>query len=171
PIQAVVDSLPETMSQATADRVAARAQRWSDEGIEPSLAAAVARMDPTVSALDIVQLAGETDDNDLQAAATAYYAAGKRLRLSWCRQVTRSVTAATAWEQQAVDALLEDFYGHQAEIARRALSVGGLDDWMTARQRHIDRLEGTLDEMAATEPLTLAMATVANSLYRGLSAS
>ena len=46
-----------------------------------------------------------------------------------CRQNAHNIVPGTAWERLALDAILEDLYGHQTEIARHACAEGGLDAW------------------------------------------
>ncbi len=169
PIQALADGLEDAMAPTSAANAAARTQRWIELGANADLARAVAHMDPIAAGLDIVHLS--EDGHNLGAAAATYYSVGERLRLGWCRRNARGIQTTTGWDRQAVDALLEDFYGHQAEIARRALTAGGIEPWLADRSRSIERLDRALDDMASGDGLTLAMATVANSFYRGLSAS
>ena len=104
-------------------------------------------------------------------AARTYYATGDALKLAWCRTAALALEANNAWERMAADASLDDLYSHQAYIARSALAAGGLPEWMAARNNQLDRLHRTLEEMAQSEHPNSAMITVANGLYRGLSAA
>jgi len=171
PIRIIANGLADVIGPLSAERVASRTQGWIDRGADADLANAIARLDPIAAAADIIHMAGAAEEADLLNAAKTYFAAGERLRLGWCRTVARSLTVTTAWERLALDALLEDLYGHQSEIARSALLAGGVETWSGPRKVAIERLERTLDEMASAETPSLAMVTVANSMYRGLSAS
>lgn len=164
-------NLVDVLGMLAMERMAATAQKWIEMGADQDLATAVAQLDPIAAAPDIIQVAGDTSEEALLTAAKVYFDASQRLRIGWCRGQTRNIKAGTAWERQALDAILEDLYGHQTEIARRALAEGGLDAWSASRKVAIDRMERTLDEMAAADSLSLAMATVVNSMYRGLAAS
>ena len=172
PIRTLSDRFGDVIGLNALERMATRIHSWTDKGADAELAGAVARLDPIAAAPDIVHIAGAgADEESLLNAAKTYYAAGERLRLGWCRMTARGLTVSTAWERLALDSLLEDLYGHQSEIARSALAAGGVEAWAAPRKVAIERLERTLDEMSAAEDRTLAMVTVANSIYRGLSAS
>ncbi|MEQ9123031.1 MAG: NAD-glutamate dehydrogenase, partial [Alphaproteobacteria bacterium] len=170
PIHALAENVREVVGPRATGRVTTRIDGWTALGADPELASAIGWLDPLASAPDIVHMAAD-GGADLMDAARIYFGAGERLRIGWCRNAARSLVVSTAWERLALDALLEDLYGHQAEIARSALAAGGVEAWAESRKVGIERLERTLEEMAAADSLTLAMATVVNSMYRGLSAS
>lgn len=165
------ENLTTVLGPDATERVAARGQRWVEAGADKDLAIAIAQLDPIAAAPDISQIAASAEPEDLLSAARIYFQASAQLRLGLCRQNARGIVPGTAWERQALDAILEDLYGHQTEIARHAAAEGGLDAWSASRQAAIDRLGRTLDEMLAADKVSLAMITVANSMYRGLSAA
>ena len=170
PISTLTDGLSDVVGPTTIEHIAQRTARWTEAGASAELANAVAQLDPIGAAPDIVHIADGGSDDDLLAAAKVYFAVGERLRLRWCRAAARNLAASSAWEQLALEALMDDLYGHQAEIARNVRTAGGVDAWAAAHRVGIERLERTLDEMTASDQVSLAMATVVNSLYRGLSA-
>jgi glutamate dehydrogenase len=82
--------------------------------------------------------------------------------------------AATEWQHLAVDALIDDSYAQQREIARRLVAEGvdgsadGLRSWLAQRTGSGSRVRGILTDIARTTPPDLAMLTVASRQIRSL---
>ncbi len=71
----------------------------------------------------------------------------------------------------AADASLNDLFGHEANIAHSALAAGSQPESMAKRNNQLERLHGTVKEMAQAEQPSFAIITVDNGLYRGLGAA
>jgi NAD-specific glutamate dehydrogenase len=94
---------------------------------------------------------------------------GTRFRLDALRLVARRLKAEGAWQKRAIDALIEDFYAEQAELAGRAIAAGGdFEAWLAQRSSELQRLDQMVREIEATPTADIAMLTVATRALRGL---
>jgi glutamate dehydrogenase len=144
-----------------------RAALLERHGVPPATALAVARLDFLVSAVDIVRL-GLTSGNGIVDVGRAFYAVGARLKLDALRMAARRLKADTAWQKVAIDALKEDFYGHQAEFTARAFADGGdVLRWLDQQAASFARIDGLIREIEASPVPDIAMLTVANRALRG----
>lgn len=171
PVAAISEGLSQVVNSEITAEIDVRIAEWTANGASPELARTVAQLDPLASALDIAQMTESSDGADILEAARTYFATGEALKLAWCRTAALALEVNNAWERMAADASLDDLYSHQADIARSALNAGGLPEWMAARDNQLDRLHRILEEMAQSEQPNSAMITVANGLYRSLSAA
>ena len=141
-----------------------------EKGAPKALALKAARLNFLISSLDIVRLSLDSGF-DLIDLARGFYEIGHRFSLDTMRQAARGLRADTTWRKLAVEALLEDLYGHQAKLAAQAFSEGGakaLGKWIEARSRDLDHLAGLVQEIKATANPDLAMLTVANRQLRAM---
>ena len=125
------------------------------------------------TAMDIVQISEEMR-RDIGDVAKLYFAAGVSVGLLTLRRQARMMPAATEWQHLAVDALIDNSYAQQREIARRLVAEGvdgsgdGLQIWLAQRTGPGSRVQGILTDIARTTPPDLAMLTVASRQIRAL---
>jgi glutamate dehydrogenase len=150
-----------------ADRAAldARSQRLITAGVPQPLALAVAGTVFLAAATEIADLA-ERASQPLDRAARVYYGAGARFALDEMRAAARRLPAETAWQKQAVETVIDELFGLQAEIAFRVLQAApGAPDpltvWAKDRVPALAPAEAIAAELRAGAAPDLAMLVVA----------
>jgi glutamate dehydrogenase len=141
-------------------------------GMPASLAKEAAALPLLASALDLVRLARELRLPVAQIAQ-GYYVVGERFGFDWLRSTAGALPAESAWDKQAVTAVVDDLYAHQAALTRSVLQgatpstavADALDRWIAARAALVERADHLHGELQAGDVPNLAMLAVAN---RGL---
>ena len=168
-VQALSEHLSEVLPESQRTELARRAGRWSDERVPQPLAERVAKLDFLASAPDIVKLALDSK-RDVLEIARGFYGLGAHFRLDLLRLAARKVSATTQWQKLAIGAIVEDFYGHQAELTARSVkgSAAEFEAWLAARSGELTHLDALVAELVKSPSPDLAMLTVANRQFRAL---
>ena len=166
-VMLLAEQIGELIPNAEKDELARQIEAFADKGVPRELALRVVRLNFLLSSVDIVRLA-KTGQHDLLEAGRRFFAIGERFRLDALRAAARKLVAETQWQTLAVSALIDDLYGHQADLTARALARGSdFQPWLDGHARDLGRLDTLVREIeAATQP-DLAMLTVANRTLRG----
>jgi glutamate dehydrogenase len=141
-------------------------------GVPAPLATEAASLPMLASALDLARLARELGV-PVAHAARGYFAIGERFGFDWLRHTAAALPADSAWDKQAVTAVVDDLYAHQAALTRTVLAgapgsasvADALERWIGSRGALVERADGLLGELQAGDAPNLAMLAVAN---RGL---
>jgi glutamate dehydrogenase len=171
-VEALAARLGETLPASQKAELARRIALWQEKRMPPALAERVAKLDFLVSAVDIVKLALAVRA-DVAELGRRFFAVGSRFRLDLLRMAARKLTADTAWRQLAIGALIEDFYGHQADLTARAVSGSEsvFEAWLATHTAEISHLDALVTEILQSPAPDLAMLTVANRHLRALVAA
>ena len=110
---------------------------------------------------------------DVAELGRRFFAVGSRFRLDLLRVAARKLAADTAWRKLAIGALIEDLYGHQADLTARAMSggEGAFEVWLQTHAAEISHLDALVTEILQAPAADLAMLTVANRHLRALVAA
>ncbi|MFM8386757.1 MAG: NAD-glutamate dehydrogenase [Planctomycetia bacterium] len=159
-----------------------RAQAAVAAGVPAALAARVAALPRLATALDLVRLARKAKSPAAEVARE-YFAAGERFGLDWLRTAALALPAESAWDKQAVTAVVDDLYAQQAALVASVLAGGGkgargevaakapteaLARWCAARAAQVERADQLLAELQAAGTPSLAMLAVANRALKTL---
>jgi glutamate dehydrogenase len=110
-------------------------------------------------------------------AARAYFAVGERFGFDWLRKAATALPAESAWDKQAITAVVDDLYAHQSGLTRSVIqsaspampAAAALDAWVERRRSPVTRAEQLLGELQAGALPNLAMLAVANRALKSLS--
>ena len=122
-------------------------------------------------ALDIVDLA-ERSAQPLDRAARIYYGLGTRFALDDMRAAARRLPAETPWQKLVVDAMIDDLFTLQADLAARILAseYAATPDpvvaWSGAHANALSRAEALGRELRAATTPDLAMLVVVGRQLR-----
>ena len=145
-----------------------RVEGWVQRKVPAELAYRVGRLDFLGSAVDIVRL-GAATGGEIEALGRRFFAVGARFRLDLLRMAARRLESQTAWQKLAINALIEDLYGHQADLAAKALGEGAeFEKWLQMHAGDLAHLDGLIQEILHAPAPDLAMLTVANRAFRAL---
>jgi glutamate dehydrogenase len=166
-VAALAEHIGEILPPPQRAELTRRTDALAKRGVPAAVARDAARLDFLVSAVDIVRL-GLGSGCGIVDLGRTFYAIGARFRLDALRMAARRLKPETAWQKLAVDALQEDFYGHQAEFTAKAIAEDGdLDRWLGAQAASFAGVDALVREIEATPTPDLAMLTVANRALRG----
>jgi glutamate dehydrogenase len=172
-VTALAKAMPGVLDPARAVEAAKIEAALIKDGVPQPLAAAISTLDDVVTALDIVRISEATKMQVIDMGRL-YFAVGARLGLDWLRTAAAHIKVETSWQKRAVEAVYDDLFAQQGEIARRAVegaktaANGALADWTERNQVNLARIDGLLNELKASPVVDLAALTVAGRELRGL---
>ncbi len=154
-----------------------------EQGVPHDLAHQIASLEALTAACDVVRLSGAAKLDEM-TVAKVYFEVGSRFALDWLRDRALELSADTYWQKQAVNALVDDFYLHQGQLAQNVLGhVEPEDDrkkaeaddteaaiaaWSAGRADDVARTARLLDDIRGADGVDLAMLAVANGQMRTL---
>ena len=140
-----------------------------------ALANRIATLPRLTPVTDIVRLAREAG-LAVEIVAEVYSKIGDRYGFDWLRRAAAQLSTDSAWDKLAVTAIVDDFYGHQADLVGTILNgkikgkdvEGLIEDWAMLRQPQIARGAQLLQELRASGTPDLAMLAVANRQIKSI---
>ncbi|HKM57814.1 MAG TPA: NAD-glutamate dehydrogenase [Chthoniobacterales bacterium] len=136
--------------------------------VPEDLAKRLASFDPLYSALDIVEIAMETE-RSVEEVAGVYFVLGERLDLSWLRSQIGALPADSHWQTLAKTALRDNVSGLQGEIASLVLKLSPgvtvadalFNEWEAKHRSELERSRQLLADLRSAGTLDLSMLSVA----------
>jgi glutamate dehydrogenase len=164
-------SLVELLPKPDASLVAEGTQRLRETGVPGALAGRIAALTFLAGALDIAELA-ERSARPLDRAARIYYGVGAQFALDEMRAAARRLPAETQWQKLAVEAMIDDLFALQADLAARVLASDcaanpdPLGAWSAANAGSLALAEALARELRAATTPDLAVLVVASRQLR-----
>jgi glutamate dehydrogenase len=172
----ITNSLNELTTETEAELIQERASSFHELGAPLEPAHRVAQLQSLAAACDIVRLAraGEWPGRPV---AEIYFAIGARFGFNWLRRAALRLPADSAWDKLAVNAIVDDLYGHQTELVRNVLESAGsselevsdIEVWAEDRRPLVIRTEQLIAELQSIANPSLAMLAVANRQLKSIS--
>ncbi|MFN0043904.1 MAG: NAD-glutamate dehydrogenase [Alphaproteobacteria bacterium] len=173
-IAALAAGLDGLLSAERDARFRGHAAALERKGAPEGLARRIASFEDLGSACDIVRIA-RLRNVPVERVAQVYFALGARLGLDWLHASAAAIKTDTLWQRTAVEAVIEDLFGHQSDLTARVLdgrngagAEGALDIWVGARAAAIGRTDALLADLKASAGVDIAMLAVANRQLRTL---
>jgi glutamate dehydrogenase len=176
-IMALEQVLPTVMTEAGRTAWEERVSGFITAGVPEDLARRVAASRPMAAACDIARVAHDRG-HSVTEAARVYFALGEVLHIDWLREAARGIRIGSAWQQQALDAIVGDLRDCQREGAMRVLVGGqnhrpcGADTLLAAWQEQaalpLRNLDGLVQDLRRAPQLDLAMLLVATRMLKGV---
>jgi glutamate dehydrogenase len=143
----------------------ARTARFAAAGVPAPLAQRIGQIIFLTTALDVANLAERTDQ-PIERAARTFYGVGARFVLDDLRAAGRRLPAETSLQKAAADALIDDFYGLQADLADSVLrsaaaAADPLAAWSKTHSAALAAAEAIAAELQAAKTPDLALLVVA----------
>jgi glutamate dehydrogenase len=151
--------------------VAERRARLIAAGVPEALAAEIGALPFRAAAVEITALA-ERAGQTVAQAARVYFGAGARFALDELRAAARRLPAETPWQKLAVEAMIDEVYGLQADLASRILTsrVAANPDplaaWTNEHEAALMPAAALATELRAATTPDLAMLVVASRQLR-----
>jgi len=141
------------------------AQQFIEAGVPSELATRVARLEISLSALDIVEVANATAVT-LEHVAAVHFLLGTRLKLYWLRDQISQLPRDNRWTALSRSALRDELYRTHRELTTVVLQRDNkraeeqLDAWMGENGTRISRYQEIISEISHVEKPYLAMLSV-----------
>jgi glutamate dehydrogenase len=147
-----------------------RTARLTSAGVPAALASRIALLVFLTTAFEIGDLAERTGEPTTRAAQI-FYNVGAYFALDEMRDMARHLPADTQYQKNAADAMIDEFYSLQSELAARVLAVGNgaadpLAAWVEKQAGTLTSVEALADELRAATAPDLAMLVVAGRRLR-----
>ena len=147
----------------------------TEAGVPETLARSIASLPLMNAALDIVSIA-DGDAGRVPDMARVYFGIGARFGFDWLRAAARRIDTQTAWQRQAVQAMVDDLYALQHELVLQVIDAAGsakagdaiVAVWAETREALVGRTEQIIADMQAAGSADLAMLAVAARQLRVL---
>ena len=170
--------LDQTLPAHYLDDVRMRAKPYMDKGVPKNLALLIAGLVNLYSSGDIVRLATH-HKRPVADVARLYFAIGTRFRMGSLRFASGKLDSESHWQKLAVDALVEEIYGHQLALASQVLACTGrtpdeqkaINAWIGKNRDSVRQAEQFLDELWSGDVNDLSMIAVASRKFRVLTDS
>ncbi|MGG2396380.1 NAD-glutamate dehydrogenase [Pseudomonas sp. SH1-B] len=168
-IEALVGRLDELLEGPAREQWLARYQGFVEAGTPEELARVVAGTSHLYTLLPIIEAADVTG-KDASEVATAYFAVGGALELSWYLQQITNLPVENNWQALAREAFRDDLDWQQRAITVSVLQmVDGPQEiearvalWLDQHQRLVDRWKTMLADLRSATGTDYAMYAVAN---------
>lgn len=149
--------------------------RRVEQGVPQALAGRVAALDELYSALDLVEVAVETQRAET-LAARVYFGLGGELELHWLGRQVSALPADTRWQVLARGALRGDLSGLARTLTANALSLSPQDDdaatvlsaWLARQSVRLERYRQLLADVRMAQTIDMAMVSVLLRELRGM---
>jgi glutamate dehydrogenase len=177
-VEALRQSLPDTLSDQGRAEFDARRQKFLDQNVPYALADKIALMESLFPALDIISVARKAGA-PIKEAASVYYRIGQQLQLRWMRIFLLRDTSSY-WQQVSAYGLAEEIYREQErlagdvmEYARLGLGAdAALRAWQEERKTQLQRFSRFVEDMKTQEEeVGLAVVVVALQKLRDISSN
>ena len=162
------DNLASLLSEYEATALQKRIDKYVEAGIPEDLAKFGAGLEPLTAGCDIVQVAIQSE-RPVTDVAAAYFEVGALLGLDWLRSMAKEIPVDGYWERVALQAIRQDLYIQQRDLANMALTLSGniggkaaVSRWMTKNQATVDRVAQLINQLRASGDVTVSMLTYAN---------
>ncbi|HEX9463195.1 MAG TPA: NAD-glutamate dehydrogenase [Alphaproteobacteria bacterium] len=170
-------AMPQTLDATRAAETALIQAALVQDGVPTALATTMSALGEMTAALDIVRIA-EVVKRPVRDVAKLYFGLGARLGLDWLRTAASRIKIETPWQKRAIEAVFDDLFAQQGEIARRAVNGavtteksaanGAMTSWLEHNQANVARIDALLVELRASPAIDLAALTVAGRELRAL---
>jgi glutamate dehydrogenase len=150
--------------------------RRAEHGVPLELVQRVAALDELYSALDLVEVAVETERPEA-IVAQVYFGLGGALDLHWLGRQISALPAETRWQVLARGALRVDLSSLARALAANAVRhcaegddpVAVLEAWQAGQGARLERYHALLGEVRAAQSIDMAMVSVVLRELRGMS--
>lgn len=175
-VSGLMQRLPELMPAVSARRLERATQEHAQHGVPEALARHMASLPYGLAALDIVEVASQTE-RDPADAARAYFELGRALKLDWLKQEIEKLAVEGRWQALGRGTLRGSVHDLQRQVLQRCLGERSREDaeaavsaWLKAHRPVVVKTLHTLTEMQASKRVDFATLSVALEELRRLAA-
>ena len=182
PVQAILGHIPEYLVGADLKTFDKLIRELESDGMPASLARRVAALSPSLTALDIVEVA-RASGADTPTVAAVHFAIADRLELNWLRDRILALPRDTQWSSLARLTLRGDLYADHRDLTLQVVAgeTGVLSgegepsepaemvaQWIERRAAPVDYFRRTVTDIRAAGPTDLTTLLVAGRELRSL---
>ncbi|WP_343564387.1 NAD-glutamate dehydrogenase [Kiloniella sp. b19] len=175
PVASLTSNLEGLLSKDNKTQMNQRIKALMKDGVPEDLAKRIAGLGALASAGDIACIA-EACKLSVEEAGSTYFNIGALYGFDWLRKAAQALPSESAWDKLAVTAMIDDLFGHQADLTERVLQSAeklgkvdkAIEDWAASRQALVKRTEQILAELSAAGQPDYAMLAVANRQLKNM---
>lgn len=170
---AALGDLPASLiGEAQSTALNERAAAFEMLGAPPDVARRASALETLAAAGDLM-LAARANGCSIEEAARLYFQLGERLALARLEAAAHKLPREGQWPAQAAIAMHDELAALHADLLSSVLKAKGdagsaLARWGEGRKLALERVDRLKEELAAAEPIDLAMLSVAASELRSL---
>ena len=174
-VSTLAASLTELVGTGYRSELEAAVARRVEQGVPQILAERVAALDELYSALDLVEVAVETQRTE-PLVAQVYFGLGGELELHWLGRQISALPVDSRWQVLARGALRGDLSGLARTLTANALQMAAdesepervLSSWLLRQGVRLDRYRQLLADIRASQSIDMAMVSVLLRELRGM---
>jgi glutamate dehydrogenase len=167
-VDALARELLGALDDGDRERMQTLAAKLRESGAPESTALRVASLDALFAALDIIEVAANSDQK-VERVAGVYFDLATRLGLPELRKQISALPADQHWQAMARNAMFDDLAGLQSAITRESINGSGenassgesVDAWESRNRRAIERMQQLLAELRNAPAMDVSMISVA----------
>jgi glutamate dehydrogenase len=167
-IDALRENLPDPLQGAEREQFQAACERLIETGVPEALARSVVSLDVLYSALDIIEVARQTQ-LAVGHVGGIYFSLGHRLEMNWLRESIAELPALNHWQYRAQASLMDGLYAHGRALTADVIGTTEadaapeerLDAWLGRNKVAVDRCLGIFSDLRGSGQPDLAMLSVA----------
>lgn len=164
-IREVEDSAEELMTDTLRKAYDKRTAQLAGEGVPPTVAARISKLELFASACDIIDIA-RAAKLPVKKAGKLYFDLGAELKLGWLRRSAWELTAENYWQQLAIKSLVQELYAAQRRltqevIARHGKKTDPAKAWSEHAEAALARYLNFIEELRTQQSLDYPMLIVA----------
>ncbi len=160
--------LPKLLHNAENEEFQRSCQQLTDAGVPDDLARSVVALELLYSALDIIEVATQSQ-LPVEHVARVYFSLASQLELTWLHESITNLPAANQWQHRARASLLGGLYAHGRTLTADVLNTtpadleadGRLEAWLRHNRGAVERCKGMFNDLRAAGQPDLAMLSVA----------
>lgn len=142
-VSALRAALPNVLTETGHGDFTCSQEKWEGLGLPADLALRVSRMPVLRAALDMVEVAQQSNQ-PIEKVAQVFYELGEALDLEWLRGQIEALPVEGHWHAQARGSLLDELNHQHRALAMQVLSLGGDSKDVTPVQAWLQRDNATL---------------------------
>ena len=172
-IVVVAAQLQDMLPSASRSRLKRKEKRYVEAGVPQALAEKVTDLEVLHSACDVARCA-VLASVAVERVGRVYFAVGERYGIDrLLRAAAALLRSGSQWQAPAVGAIVEDLYGHQADLTQQIVQSDAekarkaIAEWEKGRQEDVERIRHLLSDFDA-DSADLAFLSVAERELRRL---
>ncbi|MBB5020207.1 glutamate dehydrogenase [Chitinivorax tropicus] len=166
-VSVLIDVLPGILQGEDKGKSDTMERRWLEQGVPAEIASALARAEPLLSSLDILDIA-HANMAAPEMVAQIHFDIGANLSLDWMLSAINRLPRDNRWSTLARSALRDDLYRQHRSLTALVLQTAHTGEWQTAsatwrthRKQGVDACRELLTELQAHPTQDLAMLSAA----------
>ena len=147
-------------SDATRTLITRISEALVKKHVPEALAMQIATLEVMAYSLDIIALTKKSKLG-VAEAGKLYFELGEALELTWLQQAARKIQITTAWDRQALQALISSLFDEQRRLALSVIAAGEISQWQKKQASALEHYNQIVHELRVSDLLDIPKLMVA----------